>query len=449
MKEDFKGKNVTVIGLARSGVSAALALKSQGANVFGTDAGKPDAEKVCPMEEAGIVFETGGHTPRAFEADLAILSPGVPVTSKIVMEMRQKKIRVISEIELAYLLTDADIIGITGSNGKSTTTALLGELLKSGKFQLRVGGNIGDALSGELSGMNKGDVFVAEISSFQLDTAEKFRPNAAAILNLTPDHLDRYPSADDYYASKISITKNQTPEDLLVLNDDDPVSIRKKSGIKTKAKIATFSLDKEVRQGAFVRGNDIVIRNERGEKKIAKADQVGLIGKHNLANILAAVIIADRYGISAESIRETLRSFKGIEHRIEFVRTLNGVTFYNDSKGTNVDSVRWALLGIKAGIHLIAGGRDKAGDFTSLNDLVREKVKSVHAIGEAAGKVQKAWQEITEMHMNSSMEDAVKSAFLASKSGDVVLLYPACASFDMYKNYEERGRHFKSIVEAL
>lgn len=449
MKRDFKNTRVSVVGLARSGIAAACALQQAGALVFGSDKGNTPEERLKPLVDARISFETGGHSDRVLEADLLVISPGVPMISDIIVSARKKDIPVISEIELAYLMTDADIIGITGSNGKSTTTALLGELMKHAPFKTRVGGNIGEALSGELDGMGRGDALIAEISSFQLDSVQTFRPNAAAILNLTPDHLDRYPTADDYYASKIGITRNQQVGDLLVLNHDDPISRSKLSGIRTRADLAFFSVRDEVSCGAFVRNGRILIRNSRGEFEVGGRDEVGLIGLHNLANILAAVIIADYYDISLEKIRETLVAFKGIEHRIEFVRTLNHVTYYNDSKGTNVDSVRWALAGLKGPIHLIAGGRDKEGDFSLLNDLIREKVAVVYAIGEAALKMKRVWEKVTSVTLKKDMRDAVTSACQAAKPGEVVLLSPACASFDMYKNYEERGRDFKNIVRGL
>ncbi len=449
MKEDFRNKSVTIIGLARSGVAAALAVKECGAKVFGSDNGRPSENRLAPLSDAKVEFETGGHTEKALRADIIVVSPGVPLNSAILTDAKKKGIRIIGEMELAYLMTAADIIGITGSNGKSTTTALLGELLKNGPFKTRVGGNIGDALTGELVGMVKGDVLVAEISSFQLDSTKDFRPKAAVILNLTPDHLDRYNTADDYYMSKMSITKNQVSGDLLVMNDDDPISLVQKKSLKTQADLALFSLWHEVRHGAFVRNNKIVVRGKSHEKEIMKADEVGLIGLHNLSNILAAVVIADAFGITEHDIKETLKSFKGIEHRIEFVRTLNGVSYYNDSKGTNVDSVKWALLGLKKGIHLIAGGRDKEGDFSALNEIIKDKVSAIYAIGEAAPKMKKAWGKITLFNMHKNMEDAVTAAFKAAKEGETVLLSPACASFDMYRNYEERGRDFKKIVGAL
>lgn len=449
MTDNFLKKKVTVIGLARSGVGAALALKGAGAAVFGSDAGSPESERLLPLAKAGIPIEVGGHSARIYDADLFVVSPGVPLAVPALQSARSRNIPIIGEVELAYLLTRADIVAVTGSNGKSTTTALAGALFAHGPFRSRMGGNIGEALTAQLEGLGAGDVLVAELSSFQLDAIDRFRPRAAAILNLTPDHLDRYPSADHYYASKLGVTRNQIEGDLLVLNADDPVTRGKARDLKTRAQIAWFSLEKEVERGAFVRDGGIVSREAAGDVPVGRADEVGLIGAHNLMNVLAAVVLARHYKIEPGRIRETLKTFKGIEHRIEFVRTKNGVRFYNDSKGTNVDSVRWALLGFPGRIRLIAGGRDKASDFTLLSPLIRERVAGLYLIGEAASKMEKSWAGLAPVRMAGTLEAAVRAAFDESAEGDVVLLSPACASYDQYRNYEERGRHFKAVVGAL
>jgi len=449
VKKVYSGKRITIIGLARSGLSAALVLKAQGAVVFGSDRAIPSNETQKAFETVGLPIEVGGHTDRVFDADLMVLSPGVPVTSAVVVKAKSRGIPVLSEIEIAYHLTDADIVGITGSNGKSTTTALLGELFKKLPVRSAVGGNIGDALTGKVEGLHHGDVLVAEISSFQLDSIEQFRPRAALILNLTPDHLDRYESADHYYESKLSITRNQTSDDLLVLNAEDAETVQKVKTLRSHAAIHWFSLEKEVENGSFVREERIVHRMNGLERDICGIGEVGLIGIHNLANILAAVSIVGWYGLSAPAIREVLMNFKGIEHRIEHARTVNGVRYYNDSKGTNVDSVRFALLGFPRGIHLIAGGRDKASDFSLLNELIRERVVGVYAIGEAAEKMKTVWTHLTRVIVSGNMEQALQDIQKVVQPGEVVLLSPACASFDQYRNYEERGRHFKQLVEKL
>ncbi|MFH0919925.1 MAG: UDP-N-acetylmuramoyl-L-alanine--D-glutamate ligase [Fibrobacterota bacterium] len=446
---EFKGKKFTVIGLARSGVAAAKLLKESGAAVFGSDSGEPDPKYLAELTGAGIPYEVKGHGPRALDASVLVLSPGVPLMAPVLQDAKKRNIPVWSEIELAFRCTDADIVGITGSNGKTTTTALAGALLKPGPFQVRVGGNIGTALSGLVTGMEKGDVLVAELSSFQLDTLHAFRPRAAAVLNLTPDHIDRYPSEDAYYAAKLRITQNQVAGDLLVLNEDDPNTLRLKKGLITRARILGFSLEKTLPAGAFVRRGRIILRDGTRETDLLAVEELALPGRHNLANALAAVALVSPYPVPAEALVETLRKFSGIEHRIEFVREKNGVRFYNDSKGTNVDAVRWALLAMKGRVNLIAGGRDKAGDFTSLNPVLTERVKAVYLIGEAADKMEAAWKDVAPLFRMPGMEEAVSAAYDNSERGDNVLLSPGCASFDMYKNYEERGRHFKQIAEEM
>ncbi|OGJ97118.1 MAG: UDP-N-acetylmuramoylalanine--D-glutamate ligase, partial [Candidatus Raymondbacteria bacterium RifOxyC12_full_50_8] len=446
---EFKNKKVTVLGLARSGVAAALVLKQEGARVFGSDAKSPDPVVVKPLEQLNIDFETNGHSERVFDADLVVLSPGIPLQSPVVLDLKKRGVDIISEIELAYQLTEADIVAITGSNGKSTTTALAGEIFKRAPFRSRVGGNIGDALCGQVAGLGKGDVLIAEVSSFQLDTIKEFRPRAAAILNLTPDHLDRYPSADAYYLSKIGITKNQTMDDLIVLNNDDPESRRIRPNIRGNVTQALFSSKEKPVFGACVDNGYVAYCGTNGMVRIVRQDEIALPGPHNLMNVLAVVPLAMRYAIPVEAIAETLRQFKGIEHRIEFVAEKKGVRFYNDSKATNIDSVRWALLSMKGRVHLIAGGRDKNSDYTLLSGMVKERVATACLIGEAAEKIRAAWKEHVPVRMEKSMESAVAAAYAQAKPGENVLLSPACASFDMYRNYEERGRHFKSIVGAL
>jgi UDP-N-acetylmuramoylalanine--D-glutamate ligase len=446
---DFKGNKVSVIGLARSGLSAALVLKERGAAVFGSDNGQPDPSGLTALKEAGIPFETGTHSDRIYDADFIVLSPGVPVNIKPVRIARARRLRVISEIELAFLITGADIVAVTGSNGKSTTVVLLGKLLEHGSFKSAVGGNIGEALSAKCAGLDKGDVLVAEVSSFQLDAIEKFRPKVAVLLNLTPDHLDRYASEEEYYASKLSITLNQRKEDVLVINADDPNIQIKKGHLQTRARVFGFSLDMELPQGAFVREGRIVYREGDREDIVAGTQGIKLIGPHNLSNILSAVVVAKQYNIADSDISAVLHGFQGIAHRLEFIRQKNGISFYNDSKATNIESLKWALKSMNGKIHLIAGGRDKAGVFEVLAPLIHEQVKAVYAIGEAAEKIAKAWGDAVPVHMKTDLEDAVRSAYDDAGKSGTVLLSPACASFDMYRNFEERGSHFKQIVEAL
>jgi UDP-N-acetylmuramoylalanine--D-glutamate ligase len=446
---EYKGKKITVVGLARSGVAAALLLKKQGAIVFGSDAGKPDEAFLTQLIINNVEFETGYHSAKAYDADMFVVSPGVPLKAPIIVDAKRRGIIVIGELELASALTLADIVAVTGSNGKSTTVSLLGELFKTASFKSRVCGNIGLPLSNEIEGLGAGDVLIAEVSSFQLDSTLDFHPRTAAILNLTPDHLDSYPDVNAYYDSKLRITKNQSADDLLVLNADDPITEIKRKNLSTSSRIAEFSISREVNIGALVKNGAIIVRDGNTEKIIISIRELKLPGTHNISNVLAALSIAMPYHLSVEAVREVLRSFRGVEHRIEWTREINGVNFWNDSKGTNLDSVRVALLSMNGPIHLIAGGRDKAGDFSALNNLVSTNVKVVYAIGEAAPIVENAWKEITDVKMVGRMEDAVKLASSLAIGGENVLLSPGCASYDQYKNYEERGRHFKKLVGEL
>jgi len=446
---EFRGKRVTVLGLARSGLASALALKKCGAVVFGSDSGAPAGEVLAALSAGGIAFETGGHTEKMLDADLFVISPGVPLSSPAVKSAQKKGVPLIGEIELAYRLTGAFIVAVTGSNGKSTTATLISELLKKGPFRVRLGGNIGSALTRMGEGLEGGDCLVAEISSFQLDTAATFRPRVAVVLNLTPNHMDRYASQDDYYLSKLSITKNQDATDILVLNADDANTRRLKGGIAIRARQYAFSMEQEPERGAFVRQGSIFFRDQGGESEVLPVSRLALPGRHNLGNALAAVSAAGALGIPAKDMAPVLEAFRGIEHRIEFVREIRGVRFYNDSKATTVDSLRVALLALNGKVNLIAGGRDKKADFTVIRGLVGERAKAVFTVGEAAEKIEKAWQGATPLFREKSMEEAVKAAYRNSEKGESVLLSPACASFDMYGNFEERGRHFKRIVEAL
>ena len=440
---------MTVLGLARSGVAAALSLQNSGARVFGSDAGTPAREKLAELEAAAIPYEIGGHTGRMYEADLFVVSPGVPLFAPAVRGAVERGIEVIGEVELAYRLTEADIVAVTGSNGKSTTTTLLGELFKRAPMKSRVGGNIGVALTSQCDALKKGEVLVAEVSSFQLDAAVRFTPRVAIILNLTPDHMNHYRNIEDYYNSKLSIAKNQGPTDRLVLNADDPELNRRVDRINGAVCKVWFSTERCLEAGAFVEAGRIVYREAGMTTALLPASETGLLGRHNLSNILSAVAVAMFYAIPVSDIIEVVRTFKGIEHRLEWVADKAGVRYYNDSKATNVDSLKVALESFDQPVHLIAGGQDKAGDFASLAGLVRKRVKTVYAIGEAGDKIERAWRDDANVVRLENLDQAVKIAAERAMSGEVVLLSPACASFDQYRNFEERGKHFKTLVETL
>ena len=445
MKPDFKGKRVTVVGLARSGIAAARALRDLGAVVTVTDK-KPVEQLTEQLKALGSGFvkvAAGGHPERVFiETDLIVLSPGVPKIPPI-LEARRHGVKVISELELAWLLSDSPFIGITGTNGKSTVTTLVGLMLKKSRKKVLVAGNIGNALTEEPRLLRGQDWIVAEISSFQLEDSETFRPAVAAILNITQDHLDRYHDITDYGEVKANIFRNQIGQDVLVLNDDDPLV--RPMAARAASRVIPFSRLRDLDHGACVKDGYIVFKKER----ICRVDDMKIQGVHNLENALAAAALSLSAGADRRAVETVLKEFPGLEHRLEFVREKNGVAYINDSKGTNVGAVVKSVEGFTKPVILIAGGLDKGSDFSPLYDLIRRKVKLLVLIGKAADKMAKALGTSTETVFARTLEDGVRLAAAKAVSGDVVLLSPACASFDMFKDFEDRGRQFKKAVEAL
>lgn len=443
----LKNKKALVVGLARSGVSAVRLLLREGAKVTVTDTAGKDklVGAVSRLKGLSISYELGGHNPETFlKSDLIIISPGVPYKSEYLLKAKEKGIPVISEIELAYNLLKPPIIGITGTNGKSTVTTLTGELIKACKRNVFVGGNLGTALTDAVLSDKKWDAAVAEISSFQLETIRDFRPKTAVLLNITPDHLDRYASMDEYVWAKARIFENQDKNDFAILNADDPYT----AGItkKMNADVILFSRLKDVKRGVYIKGSDIVSNISGKDEIVIKTDELGIKGVHNIENAMASIAAAQLSGCPVEFMRPVLKRFAGLEHRLELVKTINGVKYINDSKGTNVGAVVKSLEGFSEPVILIAGGLDKGGDFTPLRGLVKEKVKCLILIGKAKDKIAEAVGGLTDTIFASSLEDAVNIASHKADKGDVVLLSPACASFDMFKNYEERGRVFKEAV---
>ena len=445
MKPDFKGKRVTVVGLARSGIAAARALRDLGAVVTVTDK-KPVEQLTEQLKALGSGFvkvAAGGHPERVFiETDLIVLSPGVPKIPPI-LEARRHGVKVISELELAWLLSDSPFIGITGTNGKSTVTTLVGLMLKKSRKKVLVAGNIGNALTEEPRLLRGQDWIVAEISSFQLEDSETFRPAVAAILNITQDHLDRYHDITDYGEVKANIFRNQIGQDVLVLNDDDPLV--RPMAARAASRVIPFSRLRDLDHGACVKDGYIVFKKER----ICRVDDMKIQGVHNLENALAAAALSLSAGADRRAVETVLKEFPGLEHRLEFVREKKGVTYINDSKGTNVGAVVKSVEGFTKPVILIAGGLDKGSDFSPLYDLFRRKVKLLVLIGKAADKMAKALGTSTETVFARTLEDAVRLAAAKAVSGDAVLLSPACASFDMFKDFEDRGRQFKKAVKAL
>ena len=445
MKPDFKGKRVTVVGLARSGIAAARALRDLGAVVTVTDK-KPVEQLTEQLKALGSGFvkvAAGGHPERVFiETDLIVLSPGVPKIPPI-LEARRHGVKVIGELELAWLLSDSPFIGITGTNGKSTVTTLVGLMLKKSRKKVLVAGNIGNALTEEPRLLRGQDWIVAEISSFQLEDSETFRPAVAAILNITQDHLDRYHDITDYGEVKANIFRNQIGHDVLVLNDDDPLV--RPMAARAASRVIPFSRLRDLDHGACVKDGYIVFKKER----ICRVDDMQIQGVHNLENALAAAALSLSAGADRRAVETVLKEFPGLEHRLEFVREKKGVTYINDSKGTNVGAVVKSVEGFTKPVILIAGGLDKGSDFSPLYDLIRRKVKLLVLIGKAADKMAKALGTSTETVFARTLEDGVRLAAAKAVSGDVVLLSPACASFDMFKDFEDRGRQFKKAVKAL
>lgn len=444
VQADFKGKKVLVVGLARSGVAAARALLRLGAEVTVTD--KKPLSQLQPqidMLGKGATIVAGGHPERIFlETDIIVLSPGVPKLPQTAAA-KQKGVKVISELELGWLLSDSKFIAITGTNGKSTVTTLTGLMLEKAGRDVLVAGNIGNALTEEPARLKGKDWVVAEVSSFQLEDIETFRPRIASVLNVTQDHLDRYKDMQEYAEAKARIFMNQTAEDILVLNYDDP-EVRG-MGKSARSRVIPFSRLERHAHGVYAADGAIWFQGHR----LCRIEDMKIKGVHNIENAMAAAAMAVSAGADKAAVEAVLREFPGLEHRLEFVRTKDGVTYINDSKGTNVGAVFKSLEGFDQPVILIAGGLDKGSDFSPLFELFRRKVKLLILIGKAAPKMHEALGRAAETVLAASLEEAVRLASEKAVSGDVVLLSPACASFDMFKDFEDRGRRFKQAVMGL
>ena len=452
-KQQLKGKKVLVVGLGKSGKAAARALNEAGAAVYVQDSktqDKLDTQFIQYMQNEGIVSYLGCVPEDMTAFDMLVLSPGVPPALDYIEEARRAGIEITGELELAYRLGEGQFIAITGTNGKTTTTTLVGEIFKASGRETAVVGNIGSPVVAEAAGSPKDKWLVTEVSSFQLETTESFRPVVSAILNLTPDHLNRHGTMEAYGAAKARVAANQTADDFLVINLDDPQAYALAKD--TAATVIPFSRKTVPAAGAYLDGSVIKLKDLDGtEHSICDRSELRIIGDHNVENVLAAAAIAFFAGIDPEVISAAVREFPGVEHRIEFCGNVDGVDYYNDSKGTNVDAAVIALKALKDGVILIAGGDGKSQDFTDLAKHFDGCVKALILLGRDAPVIEEAAKRtgFTDIYNCKDMPECVRKAAEIAVTGDKVLLSPACASWDMYDNFEQRGRHFKQCVKEM
>ncbi|MBP9993304.1 MAG: UDP-N-acetylmuramoyl-L-alanine--D-glutamate ligase [Bacteroidales bacterium] len=441
-------KRVVILGGGESGVGAAVLSKVKGFDTFLTDSGHLKEEYKNTLDEWKIPFEEGGHTEAlVLNADLVIKSPGIPETAPLVKALRDKEISVISEIEFAGYYDTARKICITGSNGKTTTTSLIYYLLKNAGLDVGLGGNIGQSYAYQVATC-KHDIYVLELSSFQLDGMYDFKADIAVLMNITPDHLDRYDHCfQNYINAKFRITRNMNPDDCFIFCSDDEVTIGELQKIVVKAKMLPFSQTGKVTDGAYVEDGVMHVSYE-GDCFDMFVSDLSLKGRHNVYNSMAAAIAGKVMNVSNESIRQSLTTFQGVEHRMEKVLSVGGVLYINDSKATNVNSTWYALESMTSPTILILGGTDKGNDYQPIADLVREKVKAIVCLGTDNRKIMDFFGDKVVAQTSSAAECVAKCAELASE-GDTVLLSPCCASFDLFKNYEDRGRQFKEAVRKL
>ncbi len=450
---ELKGKKALVLGAGKSGTASAKFLAEHGATVALHDRKEVGSwsEAACSLKESHKVGLIAGQIPSWLldQIDLVVISPGVPTNTIPARYVDRKDGVVIGEVELAYGFLKGRIVGVTGSNGKTTTTTLIGEMLKDSGIPTLVGGNIGTPLLDLAASSTEETWTVVELSSFQLETIKDFHPNVAICLNVTPNHLDRYDSFKDYAAAKHRIFMNQTAEDTAVLNADDEITASWPSGLK--ANVVSFSVKRDLGEGLFLRGRDLVCRSHGKEKVLTTRDEIFLRGVHNVENILAAFAAGLACGADPESMRKTVAEFKGVEHRIEYVATVGGVAFYNDSKATSVDATVKALEAMSEGdgkTVLILGGRGKNAPYAPLVPLIERSVRGIVVIGEDADNIESQLRGTAEIIRATSLDEAVALGSSAAEIGDVVLLAPACASFDMFGSFEERGKAFKKAVKA-
>jgi UDP-N-acetylmuramoylalanine--D-glutamate ligase len=449
--KNIQNKKVTILGAVRSGLGAAKLAKRHGAIPFVSDKG--DIEKLTEanqiLKNEGIDFEFGTHSDKVFDCDIFITSPGVPSDSAVIKEALKRGIKIISEIEFSSWFCESPIIAITGTNGKTTTTSLMHYAINNCGLVSKVGGNIGNAFSDFADTLKENENAVLEISSFQLDYIDTFKPKYSIIINITPDHLDRYGhSFDNYALSKFLICKNQDENDFFIINKDDP-KIKEFENKNGKVNKIYFSIKEKVKNGAYSIADKIYYAKDGNSETVCDVCDLSIKGEHNLYNALAVVSVLKLMNVDNVKIKESLNTFPGVEHRLEFVKEINGVKYINDSKATNVDAVWYALRSFKNPIYLILGGKDKGNDYNQIKLPVQNNVKKIYAIGSSASKVHNFFCDIVPTEIKKDLEDCLQSVKKEAVKGDIVLLSPACASFDMFNNYEHRGEVFKKIVNSL
>lgn len=444
-------QKIVVLGAGESGVGAAMLAQKQGFEVFVSDFGPISTHHKEHLKELEITFEENQHTSdRILDALEIIKSPGIPDNAPIVKEIKKSGIRVISEIEFAKRYTHAKTICITGSNGKTTTSLLTYHILKKAGFSVGLAGNIGNSFAASVA-TEKFEWYVLELSSFMLDDMQDFKADIAVLLNITPDHLDRYDyRIDNYAASKMRITRNQTAEDSFIFCADDEETSKILNPDKIRSNMYPFSIRKRIEKGAYLESNNIHININLNDQLTMSITELALQGKHNIYNSMASGIVAKVLDIRNTTIRESMGDFKNIEHRLEHVAKISGVDYINDSKATNVNSTWYALESVGADVILIMGGVDKGNDYSMLKDIVHQKVKAIICLGKDNKRIHEAFEDDVEIIVNTfSAHEAVQVAYHLAKKGDTVLLSPACASFDLFKNYEDRGNQFKTAVKEL
>ena len=450
--KDVKGTHIVVIGAAKSGIAVALLLNRKGADVFVSDHGVISNDFKPKLEAADILFEENGHSDKANQADFAVVSPGVPTETPLVQHYLDLGKEVYSEIEVASWFTEERIVAVTGSNGKTTVANWMDHLWTVAGRDHNLSGNIGIAFSDVVDSSDCDHLL--EVSSFQLDHISTFSPDVSMILNITPDHLNRYDNDfDAYAAAKFRITENQMEDDRFIFNYDDPIIQKHVETLKQKhtaPRLWAFSYKNEVHEGAFVRNDHIIFKFNNKEESLMPVEEIGLRGQHNLSNGLATALAARAAEIKNDAIRESLRSFTGVEHRLELVRKVDGVKYINDSKATNVNAVWFALDSFHVPLTLILGGRDKGNDYSELIPQIKEKVHTIIAIGESKDRIEEQLGDVAPNFVRvETMGGAVRAAYKNAKKGEAVLLSPACASFDMFDSYEHRGKIFKDEVNKL